>query len=91
MVVNIKRIWAAVPLIRIPGTKYYYVTNTIDLVRFNCFWPKPLEAEGDIETDDENARPQQYHSNRKASVVDMNEENEAKEGEDDNGEDNDEQ
>jgi len=48
VVVNINCVWAAGHLIRIPSTTYYYVNNTIDLVMFNRFWPKPLEAEGDM-------------------------------------------
>jgi len=57
-----------------PGRKYfllmYYVNNTIDLVMFNRFWPKPLEAKGDMLTDNDDARPEEYRRNRNASVVD---------------------
>jgi len=37
VVVNIKCIWAAAHLVHIPGTRYYYVNNAIDLVMFNRF------------------------------------------------------
>jgi len=80
-VVNITCIWAAAHLIRIPGTRYYYVNNTIDLVMFNRFWPKPPEAEGDMQTDDDDARPEEYRRNRNASVVDEDEEDEEEEEE----------
>jgi len=48
-------------LIRIPGTRYYYVNNSMDLVMFNRFWPKPPEAGGDMQTEDDAARPEEYH------------------------------
>ena len=55
-------------LIRIPGTRYYYVNNTINLVTFNCFWPIPPEAKRDMQTEDDAARPEEYCRNRIASV-----------------------
>jgi hypothetical protein len=48
VLVNIKYLWAAVYRICIPGTRYYYVNNTIDVVMLNHFWLKPPEAEGNI-------------------------------------------
>jgi hypothetical protein len=30
---------------------------------FNRFWPKPPEAEGDMQTDDDAARPEEYRRN----------------------------
>jgi len=65
---NIKFAGAAAHLSRIPGTTYYYVNNTIDPVMFNRFWPKPPEAEGDMQTDDDTARPEVYRRNRITSV-----------------------
>jgi hypothetical protein len=35
---------------------------------FNRFWPKPPDAEGDMQTDNDAARPEEYHRNRIASV-----------------------
>jgi hypothetical protein len=89
VVVNIQCVWAAAHLIRIPGTRYYYVNNTIDLVMFNHFWPKPPEAEGDMQTDDDAARPEEYRRNRIASVDD--EEDEEEEEEEEEEEDDDEE
>jgi hypothetical protein len=48
---------------------------------FNRFWPKPPEADGDIQTDDDAARPEEYRRNRIASVDD--EEDKEEEDEDD--------
>jgi len=53
-----------------PGTTYYCVNNTINLVMFNRFWPKPPEAEGDMQTDNDAARPEKYRRNRIAIVDD---------------------
>jgi hypothetical protein len=92
VIVNIKCVWAAAHLIRIPGTRYYYVNNSIDLVMFNRFWPKPLEAEGDMQTDDDAARPEEYRRNRIASVDDEeDEEDEEEEEEYEEEEDDDEE
>jgi len=49
---------------------------------FNCFRPKPQEAEGGMPTDYDDARPEGYHRNWNASVVDEEEEDEEKEEED---------
>jgi hypothetical protein len=57
---------------------------------FNRFWPKPPEAEGDMQTDDDPARPEEYRRNRIASV-DEDEEDEEEEEEDVEEEDNDEE
>jgi hypothetical protein len=46
---------------------------------FNHFCPKPPEAEGDMQTDDDDARPEEYRMNRNARVVDEDEENEEEE------------
>jgi len=89
VVVNIKCVWAAGHLVGIPATIYYYVNNTIDQVMFNRFWPKPPEAEGDMQTDDDTARPEEYRRTRIASVDD--EEDEDEEGEDEEEEDDDEE
>jgi len=59
VVVNFKSVWAAAHLIRIHCTRYYYVINNIDLVMFNNFWPKPPEAEGGMQTDDDNGRQEE--------------------------------
>ena len=59
VVVNIKCVWAAKHLILIPRTRYYYVNNTINLLMFNCVWPKPPEAEVDMHTNDDTARPEE--------------------------------
>jgi len=74
-------------LIRIPGTRYYYVNNIIDLVMFNCFGPKPPQAEGDMQTDDNAARPEEYRMKQIASV-DEDKEDEAEKDKEDNEEDN---
>jgi len=73
VVVNVKWVWAATCLICIASIKYYYVNNTIDLVMFNHFWPSPLEAEADMQTDNDAARPEEYCRHQIASV-DENEE-----------------
>jgi hypothetical protein len=44
----------------------------------NCFWPKPPEAEEDMQTDDDAARPEEYRRNQIVSV-DEDEENEEEE------------
>jgi hypothetical protein len=67
-VVNIKCVRAGTNLICIPRTRYYYVNNTINLVMYNHFWPKPPDAEGDMQTDNDAARSEKYHRNRFASV-----------------------
>ena len=41
VIVNILSIWPTMRLIFLPGTRYYHVNNAVDLVMFNCFWPKP--------------------------------------------------
>jgi len=66
-------------LIRISGTRLYYVYNTIDLVMFSRFWPKPPEAEGDMQTENDTARPEEYRRNRIASVDEDKEEEEEEE------------
>jgi len=63
VVVNIKCVWVGAHLICIPYTRYYYVNNTIDLVMFNRFWPKPPEVEGDMQTDDDAAWLEEYRRN----------------------------
>jgi len=83
VVVNIECVWAAAHLIRIRCTRYYYVNKTIDLVMLNRFWPTPLEAEGDMQTDNDDARPEEFHRNRNATVVDENEDDEQEEEEED--------
>jgi hypothetical protein len=86
---NIKYIWVAMHLIHIPGTRYYYVNNTIDLVWFNHFLPKPPGAEGDMLTDNDDARPEEYCKNPHESVVDEDKEDEEEieeNDEEDNGE-----
>jgi len=40
----------------------------------NCFWHKPPEAEGDMQTDDDNASPEEYRGNWNASAVVVDEE-----------------
>jgi len=82
VVVNIKCLWVATRHIRIPGTRYYYVNNTINLVVFNHFWPKPPQAEGDMQTDDDAARAEEYRWNRIASVGENEEDEVEKEKED---------
>jgi len=54
---------------------------------FNRFWPKPPEAEGDMQTDDDASAPEEYCRNRTASVnVDeVDEEEEEKQDEDEQG------
>jgi len=86
-VVYIKCIWAAACLIPIPGTRYYYVNHTIDLVTFNPFWPNPPEAEGDMQTDYDAARPEEYRRNQIASVDKDDEDEEGEEEEEDEEED----
>jgi len=88
VIVNIKCIWAAAHLIPIPGTRYYYVNNNIDLVMFNPFWPTPPEAEGDMQTDDDDARPEEYCRNQNASVVDEDKEDKEEEEDEDEEEHN---
>jgi len=66
-------------LICIPGTRYYYVKYTPDLVMINRFWPNPPEAEGDMQTDDDNARPEEYRRNRNTTVVDDDKEDKEEE------------
>jgi len=46
----------------------------------NCFWPKPPEAEEDMQIDTDAARPKAYRRNRIASV-DEDEEDEEEEEE----------
>jgi len=41
----------------------------------NHFWPKPLEAEGDIQTANDSAWPEEYLKNQIASI-DKNQEDE---------------
>jgi len=82
VVLYMKCIWEAAHLIHIPGTRFNYVNNTIDLVMFNHFWPKPPEADGDMQTDDDTARPEEYCRNGIARI-DEDEEDEAAEDEKD--------
>jgi len=42
---------------------------------FNRFWPKPPEAEGEMQTDNDAARPKEYHRNQ-IVIVDKDEEDE---------------
>lgn len=81
VVVNIRCIWAAMHLIRIPSTRYHHVNSAINLVMFNRFWPKPLEAEGDMQTDNDDGTPEDYRRNRNASVDDEHKEDEVEEEE----------
>ena len=87
VVVTIKCEWAAAHLICIPGTRYCYVYITIGLVIFNRFWPKPPEAEGDMQTVNDTARPEENRRNWIASV-DKDKEDEEEEEEDDEEDDN---
>jgi hypothetical protein len=66
-VVNIKCIGVAMHLSHIPGTKYYNVNYTLKLVIFNRFCPKPPQAEGDMQSDADAARPEQCRRNQIAS------------------------
>jgi len=56
---------------------------------FNYFWPEPPEAEGDMQTDNDCSRPEEYRRNRITSV-DEDKENEDKEEEVEEDDDNDE-
>jgi len=55
---------------------------------FNRLWPKPPEADGDLQTDDDAARPEKYHRNWIA-IVHKDEEDE--EVEEDDNDDHDEE
>jgi len=48
---------------------------------FNRFWPKPPEAEGDMQTDNHDGTPEDYRRNRNASVDDEHKEDEVEEEE----------
>jgi hypothetical protein len=67
--VDIKYIIAAVHQVHIPSTRYYYANNTINLAICNRFWPKPLQAEGAMESNNDKARPEQYYGNCNATVI----------------------
>jgi len=54
----------------------------------NRFWPKPPEAEGDMQIDIDAARPEQYSGNRFASVQ-VDEEDEEEDDEEVEEEDDD--
>jgi hypothetical protein len=56
--VNIKCVWVAGHVIRIPSTRYNSLHYTINLVVFNHFWLKPPEAEIDMQKDHDPARPE---------------------------------
>jgi len=56
------------------------VNNTNDLVMFDHFWPTPLEAEGDMQSDADGSNPEEYCRNRIATV-DEDEEDEDEEEE----------
>jgi len=56
----------------------------------NRFWLKPPEAEGDMQTDNDAARPEQYSRNRFASVQ-VDEEDEEEDDEEVEEEDDDEE
>jgi len=91
VVVIIKSIWAAMHLDGIRSAGYFYVNNTIDRVVFNRFWPKPPQAERDMQTDNDDSWPEEYCRNRNASVVDENEEDEEEEDEEDEDEEEEEE
>jgi len=91
VLVNIKCVWAAAHLICIPGTKYYNINNTINQVMFNRFWPQPPQAAGDMQTDDDTARPEESCRNQMASVDEDEEDAEEEEDEEEEEEDNDEE
>jgi len=80
--VNIKSVWAAVHLIHIPSTRYYYVNNTMGLVLFDHLWPKSPKTEVLIQTVDDHARAEEYCRKRNAHVVDENAENKEETAED---------
>jgi len=83
VVVNIQYVWVAAYLISISNNIYYYGNNTIDVVMINNFCPIPLEARGDMQTDDDDARRVEDYRNRNTSVVDNDKENKAQEKEED--------
>jgi hypothetical protein len=51
LVASIQTVHSAAHLLRIPGTRSYYVNNTIDLATFNWAWPKRAAA-ADGESDE---------------------------------------
>ena len=54
---------------------------------FNRFWPKPPEAEGDMQTDDNAAKPEECGRNRIASVDDKADEHDGEEDEEEEDDD----
>ena len=67
--VDIQYIIASVHPIHIPSTGDYYANNTINLDICNFFWPKSLQAEGDMESTNDNARTAKYYSNCNATII----------------------
>lgn len=78
----------AVYLVYIPGIRYYYFNNTINIVMFNCFCYKPQSAKGEMQTDNDTARPEESRRNQNASV-DKNKEADKEEEEDEQEEQHD--
>ena len=52
----------------IPGTWYCYVITNVNIVVLNQVGLKPLEVIGDMQTDDDDDRPEKYHKKPNSSV-----------------------
>jgi len=58
---------------------------------FNHLWRKSLEAEGDNQTDHDDARPEQYRTNGNAIVGDKDDKDDEEDDEEDKAVDDDEE
>lgn len=90
IIVNIEWVQVAVDMIYISWTQYYSWNHLINLVIISWVWPKAANANENVQTNENDTMPQEYHKNQKAGIVlDMNKDDtEQEEAEDKEEEDN---